>query len=250
VTVAGAGLAVLGATRSVDTGGKRGWMWAAVHAGAVIPAFVVFGWPDPLTVFVLLVVAASTVGHGVLSGSRRLTMAGVEAFIVIGAALLFDGRDITAVTAAIVGSGAVLIATEAERLIADARGERTAGWIQMAEWLGLLAVPMTATLAGLESLAYVPLLAVYGTGVLLWGIATQVRRRVFVGVVSILVGVVLAVATPIAAAAAVGMATAGGVGVTFVIGVVVIGIAILLERYHDTFGARLSRLSDSMADWE
>ncbi|VAV98280.1 hypothetical protein MNBD_ACTINO01-2349 [hydrothermal vent metagenome] len=46
------------------------------------------------------------------------------------------------------------------------------------------------------------------------------------------------------------MATAGGVGVTPAIGVSVIGIAILLERYHDKLGTTMSRMSNAMADWE
>ncbi len=249
VSVAGTVIAVLTATRSTVTS-QGTWMWMGVHAGAVIPALAVFGWPDALTVFAVVAAAASMVSHGVLGGHRRLTMAGVEAFIGIGAALLIDGGSVTAVGAAFFGSAAILIATETERLIADARDRRPATWIQIIEWIGLLAVPATTILAGLESLTYLPALAAYGTATLVWSIITQVRRRVFVGALSILAVIVLAVATPIAQAAAVGMATAGGVGVTFVVGIVVIGIAILLERYHDTLGVKLSRMSDAMADWE
>ena len=250
VAALGAGIAVVTATRSTGATAMDTRTWAAVHAGAALPALVVFRWPEAVTVFVLIVVAAATVGRGVLSGHRRLTMGGVEAFVGIGAALLIDGGDVTAVFGAIAASGIVLIATETERLIAKARGESAAVWIQLVEWLGLLAVPTTAILAALDSLTYVSVLAIYGSGVLLLGIGTQVRRRVFVGALSILAAIVLVVATPIAQAAAVGMATAGGVGVTFLVGVLVIGIAIVLERYRDAFGTTLSHMSDAMADWE
>jgi mannose/fructose/N-acetylgalactosamine-specific phosphotransferase system component IID len=73
---------------------------------------------------------------------------------------------------------------------------------------------------------------------------------VFAGAVSIVAAVVLGLVTPIVEAISVGMATAGAVGITFAVGVLVIVVAILIERYQQSMGQKLTRLTDAMADWE
>jgi len=250
VTIAGAAVAVLSASRSTEGVHRDTWMWIGLHAGAALSAVAVFGWPSPVAVFVLLVIASSTVGYGVLSGSRRWSMAGVEGFIVIAAALALEGGSVTLVSGTVVGSFAVLIATETERLIATARDDHPDDWVRAIEWLALVVVPAVTIASALKDLGYVPLLAGFGAVTLLWGIQTEVRRRVFTGALSITAAVVLAVATPIAEAISVGMATAGAVGITFAIGVLVIVVAILIERYQQSVGVKLTRLTDAMADWE
>jgi hypothetical protein len=250
VTVIGAVVAVVGASRSTNGLHHDTFVWLGIHGGASIAAVMVFGWPSATAVFVLLVVAASTVSFGVLSGSRRWTMAGIEGFVVIAAALLWSDGDITYVSGAVVGSIAVLIATETERVIAAARDQRPESWVRSIEWLALLAVPAVSVAAALGDLGYLVVLAGFGTAALLFGILTQVRRRVFVGALAIAAAVVLAVATPLAEAVAVGMATAGAVGITFAIGVLVIVVAILIERYQQSAGMRLARLTDAMDGWD
>ena len=166
-----------------------------------------------------------------------------------GAVLFSDGL-VTVVSDVVVGSIAALIATETERAIPAARDEHPAVWIRSIEWLALLVVPAVTVDSALGDLGYLPLLATFGTAVLTFGILTQVRRRVFSGCVAIAAAVVLAVATPLAEALAVGMATAGAMGITFTLGVLVILVAILIERYQHSVGARLARLTDAMEGWE
>jgi hypothetical protein len=215
-----------------------------------VSAVVVFGWPSPVAVFVLVVFASSTVGYGVLGRSRRWAMAGVEGFVVIAGALVLDDGGVSLVSGVVVGSIAVLIATETERLIAAARDERPDGWVKAVEWLALLAVPAVTIVSSLQGLGYLLLLAGFGAAALVWGIMTQVRRRLFVGTLSIAAAAVLAIATPIAEAFAVGVATAGAIGITFAIGVLVIVAAILIERYQQSVGVKFTRLTDAVANWE
>ena len=250
VAVAGAVIAVLSASRSSEGAHPDTWVWVGIEAGASLAALVVFGWPSPVAVFVLLLAASSVVSYGVLSGSRRWTMAGVEGFVMIGAALAFENGLTSMVSAALVGSIAVLIATETERLISASRDEHLADWIRTIEWLALLTPPAVIVASAFEDLGYLPLLATFGAVALLWGIVTQVRRRVFAGAVSIVSAVVLGLVTPMVEAISVGMATAGAVGITFAVGVLVIVVAILIERYQQSMGQKLTRLTDAMADWE
>jgi hypothetical protein len=177
-------------------------------------------------------------------------MAGVEGFVMIGAALAFENGLTSMVSAALIGSIAVLIATETERLISASRDEHLADWIRTIEWLALLTPPAVIVASAFEDLGYLPLLATFGAVTLVWGIVTQVRRRVFAGAVSIVAAVVLGLVTPMVEAISVGMATAGAVGITFAVGVFVIVVAILIERYQQSMGQKLTRLTDAMADWE
>jgi hypothetical protein len=250
VTVAGAVIAVLSASRSTESAHPDTWVWLGIETGASLSALVVFGWPSPVSVFVLLVAASSVVSYGVLGGSRRWTMAGVEGFVMIGAALAFENGLTSMVSAVLIGTIAVLIATETERLISASRDEHLADWIRTIEWLALLTLPAVIVASAFEDLGYLPLLATFGAVTLLWGIVTQVRRRVFAGAVSIVAAVVLGLVTPIVEAVSVGMATAGAVGITFAVGVLVIVVAILIERYQHSMGQKLTRLTDAMADWE
>jgi hypothetical protein len=225
-------------------------MWIGLHAGSGAAALAIYGWPSSIAVLVFMLIAASVTAHGVLGGSRRLAMFGVEGFLAIGALLVFQGEDVSLLVGSFFAAIAIVTATETERLIAMAGNQQTPQWVRTVEWVGLLIVPAVAITSGIRDMEHLPLLGVYGAAVGLWGIATQVRRRVFSGALAILAAVIIALVTPIAKGISVGMATAGGVGMTFAVGVIVIMLAILIERYHDRLGIQLNRLTDAMADWD
>jgi hypothetical protein len=250
VTMVGVVVAILSASRSSLGSHPDMWMWIGLHAGSAAAALAIFGWPSSVAVLVLMLIAASVTAHGVLSGSRRLAMFGVEGFLAIGALLVFQGEDVSLLVGSFFAAVAIVTATETERLIATARNQQTPPWVRTVEWLGLLIVPAVAITSGIQDMEHLPLLGIYGAAVGLWGIVTQVRRRVFAGALSILAAVIIALVTPIANGISVGMATAGGVGMTFAAGVFVIMLAIFIERYHDRLGIQLNRLTDAMADWD
>ncbi|MGI9583983.1 MAG: hypothetical protein ACR2N7_00135 [Acidimicrobiia bacterium] len=250
ITVVGAVIAVLSASRTPDEPHPDMWVWLGFQSGAVVAALAVFGWPSVAAVMVLLVTAASVTSHGVLIGSRRWAMAGIEGVVAVGAALLITGGNTSVMFGVLIAAVAILIATETERLVSKAKDEPTPEWIRVVEWFGLSLVPATAVVLGIQDIGYVPVLFTYGVVLLAWGIVSQVRRRVFAGALSALIAVGLAVFTPIADIAALGMRSAGLVGVTFVGGALAIVIAILIERYHQRLGVQLGRLTDAMADWD
>jgi hypothetical protein len=249
ITVLGAGIAVLSASRTTDESHPDMWIWLGLQGGAAVGGLAVFGWPSPAAVLVLLVTAASVTAHGVLIGSRRWAMIGIEGVVAVAAALVISGGGVSLMSGLFIATLAILIATETERLVAKAKDESTPEWIRVVEWVGLSLIPTTAVVLGIRDIGYVPLLGAYGAVVLLWGIMSQVRRRVFAGALATVVAIVLAVATPIVDVAALGMRSAGLVGVTFVGGALAIVLAILIERYHQRLGIQLGRLTDAMADW-
>ncbi len=115
--------------------------------------------------------------------------------------------------------------------------------------VALLLPPLVELVTG--GLVYGAMVIAFGTALAGWGVVTRVRRRLVVGIVGVVVGVVLLVGVPLVEAlpGARASGTAIWVGILGA-GVVVIAIAGALERGRATARRALSRIDALTAGWE
>ncbi len=152
----------------------------------------------------------------------------------------------------VVGAAVVLlIVIEIERIRRRAADRPMPEQLHLAEW-AFLVVPMG--LAALDtidrSMAYALLLGVEAAVVLLWSLATEVRRRLLVGTAGLTIAVLLPVAISVAQSAEGGFASGTWLSIGAVAAVCFILIGSLLEKNRVRLGRMVSRISHSLEGWE
>jgi len=232
-----------------------GWVFGlGAIAGAMILAAALIDPVGGAMAGTLAIGGAGLVAGGLRSGRWPLAYLGLV--MILGAALMagrevLDGnRHAYAVSIAVV----LLIILDMERIRLGrvdhpARRERL-DVIRVAE-LVVMGVPLL--MAGIDALRdfpYTGLLAGESVMILLWAIASQVRRRLLVGALGVVATILIPAVMLARSAGSGGITIRKALAIGAALAVVFIVVGSLLERGRARVGRAIRRVSEILEEWE
>jgi hypothetical protein len=121
--------------------------------------------------------------------------------------------------------------------------------IEVAGYVALVLPPLVDLVHG--SLEYGAVAIAFGVGLSIWGVISEVRRRLVAGVATVVVAVVLLIGVPlvdrVSGARPSSMAIWLGI---LIVGVIAITVASALERGRAVIRTSMGRIADLTSDWE
>lgn len=222
--------------------------------GGIILAMTLMGPATGGTAGALAIGGAGLVVGGLRSG--RWPVAYVGMLMVLGAGLmagedlLGGNRHAYALSIAVV----LLIILDLERIrLTRIDHPERLQWLDQIRVMELvvMGVPLVmAVVDGLRDVVYTALLAGESSAILLWAIASQVKRRLLVGVLGLVASILIPAVVMAMEAGSGGISTEAALGIAAVVAVVLIIVGSLLERGKAKVGQAVRRLSEILEDWK
>jgi len=252
VAAAVAAIVALIGTGPLAPSWRRVWCWITglgLAVAAPILTSIGIGGAEPEMAMVLLLSGAALGAGGLRSGVWVVLYFGMLSWLAAGFMLAADlvqgNRHAYAVPTALV----LLAIIELERLRHRLVGRRPPDELRYAEWVLMLGPPAMAALDMFDERVVGLLLAGEGLAILLWAFATQVRRRLVVGLGAITCAVFITVGILLADEAG-----RGDEGTLLVVGIVaavlLIVIGSVLEKARTRVGRVVKRIGAALEDWE
>jgi len=252
LVVAAVSIVVLIGTGPLAPSWRRAWCWTTGMGLVVfIPILTLngIGGAEPEMAMVLLLCGAALGAGGLRSGVWMVLYVGMLAWLaaafILSADLMAGNRHAYAVPTAVV----LLAIIELERLRSRLVGRRPPDELRYAEWVLMLGPPAMAAIDMFDERAIGLLLAGEGIAILLWAFATEVRRRLVVGLGAITCSVLITVGILLA-----GEVEEGAQGTLLTVGIVAAVLLILigsvLEKSRERVGRAVKRITAALEEWE
>jgi hypothetical protein len=232
-----------------------GLFGAASVVGPALMAVAVLGVTDSATAGILLVGGAGLLVAGLRSGRWPISYVGMimwlAAGLILGHEVMGTNRHAYLIVVALVAL--VIIDMERHRLARmdqSPGNEQLLGWLRATEWV-VMGLPLAVAAAdALRGIGYAGLLAAEAGAVLVWAIASRVRRRLLVGAVGLVAAILIPVATLAIEAGSGGVSTGAILGIGAGVALLLIIIGSLLEKGRAKVGEAVRRASEILEDWE
>jgi hypothetical protein len=229
------------------------WLGGGVSTVATITAGARFGWDSVDIAAVLAIAGAGLVAAGLRSGIWPISYVGMLAWLgsglILGEAALGGNRHAYAVVIAFV----LLVILEMERFrlarLTDAPDHRRDERV-LAEWIVMCVPPVMALFDAVQEMGFALLLGVEAAVILLWALATEVRRRLLVGALGVVVAPVIPVGYVVADAVTGGISTGTMLVIGAIAAVVLITVGSVLERSRVKVGLAVRKASEVLERWE
>jgi hypothetical protein len=231
------------------------WVFGIVAvAGAVVLAAAALGPGDGGTVGTLAIGGAGLVAGGLGSGRWPAAYVGMLMLLVAGLVaghdLLGGNRHLYAGAIAVV----LLIILEMERIRMSRIDHPDAALrLDQTRVVELIVLAGPLALAALDSFgdpAFAGLLAGEAVIVLLWAIASRVKRRLVVGALGLVAAILIPAGVLAVEAASGGISSRAVLGIGALVAVALIAIGSMLERGRARVGRVVQRMSEILEDWE